>query len=533
MTRVLFATLSIALLSPSAALAVCGDGVVDIDEACDDANTTPGDGCDGACQVEPGWECVYANFEIDVAEVIVADPSSEAPNWTISDDGTTVTQANNAEPAVFVSTLPAVGVTMSFDLRVNTSSDDDYIGWVIGYEAGESTQEGSDWLLFDWKQADQDWDGYFAPDGLAWSRVQSPLTDPHDLWGHYGVVVEQGRAMTLGSTGWADQTTYQVTVAYSLSSFQVWVDGELQLDEVGSFPAGNFGFYNYSQAAIEYTLVSPLDQSVCGELDTDGDGLTDPTELAIGTDHTNPDSDGDGVLDPDEVGDPDSPPDHDGDGAIDAVDPDDDGDGIPTASEVYGPVDDPAAQDSDADGTPDYLDPDDDDDGVDTLDEDCDGDGDPLTGDADGDGVPGYLDDDSDDDGLTDAEEAEAGTDPCSADGDGDGISDLDELDLTGTDPNLADTDGDGLDDGDELNDHGTDPLNPDTDGGGVSDGDELDAGTDPLAPGDDEPAEGDDDDSAGGGAISGCDCEDSMAGASGTLPALLLVIALLPRRRR
>ena len=534
MIRALLTTITFSLLLPSSALAVCGDGVLDADETCDDQNTSPGDGCDALCQTEPGWECVDASFAIDVAEVIVADPSSETPDWTISDDGTTVTQANNAEPAVFVSTLPAVGVTMTFDLTVNTSSDDDYIGWVIGYEAGESTQgDGADWLLFDWKQQDQDWDGYFAAAGLAWSRVQAPLTDPHDLWGHHNVVVEQGRATNLGYAGWGDNTTYRVTVSYSLSGFQVWVDDVLELDVEGSFPAGTFGFYNYSQAAIEYTLVSPLDQSVCGELDTDGDGLTDPTELAIGTDETNPDSDGDGILDPDEVVDVDAPPDQDGDGAIDAVDPDDDGDGIPTADEAYGAVTDPAAQDSDADGTPDYLDPDDDDDGVPTRLEDCDGDGDPLTGDADGDGVPGYLDDDSDDDGLTDAEEAQAGTDPCSADGDGDGITDLDELDQTGTDPTLADTDGDGLDDGDELDTWGTDPLDPDTDGGGVSDGDEVDAGTDPLAPADDAPAEGDDDDSAGGVSISGCDCEDSLAGAKGTLPALLLVLALLPRRRR
>ncbi|PKN26370.1 MAG: hypothetical protein CVU65_05945 [Deltaproteobacteria bacterium HGW-Deltaproteobacteria-22] len=37
---------------------VCGDGWTDPLEACDDENRTPGDGCDAACQVETGWECV-------------------------------------------------------------------------------------------------------------------------------------------------------------------------------------------------------------------------------------------------------------------------------------------------------------------------------------------------------------------------------------------------------------------------------------------------------------------------------------------
>jgi len=64
---------------------------------------------------------------------------------------------------------------------------------------------------------------------------------------------------------------------------------------------------------------------------------------------------------------------------------------------------------------------------------------------------------DSDDDGLSDAREAEEGTDP-----------------------NNPDSDGDGLNDGDEIAE-GTDPLNQDSDGDGILDGDEVLLGTDPL----------------------------------------------------
>src|SRR5690606_9370781 len=35
----------------------CGDGRRDLDEDCDDGNTLPGDGCNGACAVEPFFEC--------------------------------------------------------------------------------------------------------------------------------------------------------------------------------------------------------------------------------------------------------------------------------------------------------------------------------------------------------------------------------------------------------------------------------------------------------------------------------------------
>jgi cysteine-rich repeat protein len=35
----------------------CGDNFIEGAEQCDDANTTPGDGCDEICQIETGWNC--------------------------------------------------------------------------------------------------------------------------------------------------------------------------------------------------------------------------------------------------------------------------------------------------------------------------------------------------------------------------------------------------------------------------------------------------------------------------------------------
>ena len=38
----------------------CGDGIQQIEESCDDGNTTAGDGCSDSCKVEGGWTCTGA-----------------------------------------------------------------------------------------------------------------------------------------------------------------------------------------------------------------------------------------------------------------------------------------------------------------------------------------------------------------------------------------------------------------------------------------------------------------------------------------
>jgi len=486
------------LLAPSTVLAqVCGDGAVDPPETCDDLNLVAGDGCAANCEVEPGWECAAATFALDFDEVLHEDPSSSVhvqPEWSLSPDLLTVTQGRNAHPAVYVSTLPLSGVSVTFELRVEElGGDDDLIGWAIAYESAENVSATADWLLFDWKQGTQTWDGHHRSAGLAYSRVTGPVTS-YDLWDHGGDVVEVSRAMTLGETGWNDQQTYLVRLDYSVNGFDIYVDGLLEFSERGVFPTGYFSFYNFSQRDIVYTLVSPTEGSVCAELDSDGDGVPDPTEFELGTDSTSPDSDGDGIDDLTELGDLSAPTDSDGDGMLDALepdntdtdgdgvvnplDPDDDGDGVNTDAEIGDPL---APTDSDGDGTPDYLDGDDDGDGIDTADEDSDGDVDPGNDDVDGDGIANYLDLDSDGDGLSDSHEASGATDPFDADSDDDGLDDGVEVTDTGTDPMDADSDGDGLADGEEVHQIGTDPRLPDTDGDGMDDGDEVEAGSDPT----------------------------------------------------
>ncbi|MBZ4371083.1 Ig-like domain-containing protein [Corallococcus sp. AS-1-6] len=161
------------------------------------------------------------------------------------------------------------------------------------------------------------------------------------------------------------------------------------------------------------------------DVDADGDGVDNATELELGLDPFNPDSDGDGLMDG-----IDGLVDTDGDGLIDALDTDSDNDGLPDGEE-----------------------------------------------DVNHDGVtqPTETDRrkaDTDGDGLSDGIEVRGQnpTDPLASDTDGDGLSDGEE-----------DTNANGIRDANEA-----DPNNADTDGGGVSDGVEVKGGTNPLDPDDD-----------------------------------------------
>ena len=216
-------------------------------------------------------------------------------------------------------------------------------------------------------------------------------------------------------------------------------------------------------------------------LDSDGDGLGNADEAALGSDPTNPDTDGDGIVDGVETG---------GDATIDAgdtspIDVDSDDDGLGDGEEDRngnGVLDlgetDAGDGDTDGDGLGDGLEL-----GRVVGIVDPDGGG-PLSGTSAafvGDLDPGSTTDplqiDTDGDGLPDGVE----------DANGDGQT-LNTIAATGgaassgeTDPTRADTDGDGLSDGDERAGTGplaglgpTDPLDTDTDDGGAADGTEV-----------------------------------------------------------
>jgi hypothetical protein len=186
--------------------------------------------------------------------------------------------------------------------------------------------------------------------------------------------------------------------------------------------------------------------------DTDGDGLNDGEEVALGTSPLRSDTDGDGLSDGDEV-------------RVYGTDPlrkDTDSDGLTDMEEIRLGTS-PTRADTDNDGLPD---------GVELA-----RGTDPLNRDTDGDGLPDGLEivsspllRDTDSDGLDDALESAYGLRAHDSDFDADGIPDYIEIQI-GTDPKKPDTDNDGATDYAEYYGLMTDPRNPDTDGDGILDG--------------------------------------------------------------
>jgi len=199
------------------------------------------------------------------------------------------------------------------------------------------------------------------------------------------------------------------------------------------------GVSNQNDPANGNACVPNANSAICLAADSDGDGLTNAQEDALGTSRGNPDTDGDGANDGAEVG-----------------------------GNVNSPIN------SDGDGTPNVLESsitDTDGDGVSNQNDSANGN--PCVPNANS---AACLGADDDGDGLTNVQEDTLGTDRGNPDSDGDGISDGVEVGSNPADP--TDTDGDGIPDVVEA---GASATDADSDNDGISDGDEV--GADPLHP--------------------------------------------------
>lgn len=184
-------------------------------------------------------------------------------NWNVAADNLSVTQTQNVNQGAFVSGDSFINSSFEGSFEVQTNSDDDYIGFVFGFGADDS----SPFFLFDWKQLDQS--GSY--DGFTLARVTGglsaiPFNSHQDSATGYEVLATDVDTSTADPKGWDYNTPYDFKLTYQTNRILIEVGGgdplgaglqtifDLSAADAGlaSFEAGRFGFYNYSQANVRY-----------------------------------------------------------------------------------------------------------------------------------------------------------------------------------------------------------------------------------------------------------------------------------------
>lgn len=200
------------------------------------------------------WSNSASAGTVDLSSWIAEGGSS---NWQVQAGNDSVKQLVNGAPTYFFEDgSNAQGTSLSGSITVETSSDNDFIGFVLGYQSGEHNSATADYWLIDWKQANQG----AAAVGLSLSHVTNS-TVTNDFWAHEGGVNEVQRASSLGSSGWSDFTSYDFELVFTSSLIEVFVNGVKELSyssasHGSSFGDGAFGFYNYSQSDVLYSAIS-------------------------------------------------------------------------------------------------------------------------------------------------------------------------------------------------------------------------------------------------------------------------------------
>jgi hypothetical protein len=184
-----------------------------------------------------------------------------AGTWVVQPGNDSVLQTINGDPTVFFEAgSNAQGTALSGTIEVETTSDDDFIGFVLGYQDGEFNSVNADFWLIDWKQLDQTFGGKLATKGLALSHVTGDVAGGpsanDSVWDHTNTVNEVARGTNLSSTGWNDNQNYVFKLTFTDSVIEVFVDNVLEISHAGTFTDGAFGFYNYSHNQVRYAGIA-------------------------------------------------------------------------------------------------------------------------------------------------------------------------------------------------------------------------------------------------------------------------------------
>ena len=217
-------------------------------------------------------------------------PTSPNPNYICDANGTARRQTINGKPAIVVSDLVVSNARITGFISVETTADDDHVGFLWGWENPKHA------YLLSWKRAAQNWTAACgnAPRGIAVKKIDGAAAAPEtisfnstfgynatdyvyscaDAWSQ-----DRANATLLGDDsvfliapadsgaytgGWAALTTYRFEFYYTPDRTKIFIyeDDAMTgstanlittlLVEDSSYPAGGFAFFSNSQEQVQF-----------------------------------------------------------------------------------------------------------------------------------------------------------------------------------------------------------------------------------------------------------------------------------------
>ena len=203
---------------------------------------------------------------------------TQTPVWNVT--GNSVTQTKNSHAAVLKSDfeIDSNNYSGEFNITSNSPDDNDYFGFVLGYQSGEVKNSADGFILIDWNRVAENHNVMGQSlTGLSASFVQGEDIEGANFWTHSGAVTEAARGNNFGSTGFTLGQTYNIKFNVVGDNLQIFVDDVLEFDLDASdfglteFPVGSFGFYNLAQENTTYEMVGISLTGNSGVSFTEGD----------------------------------------------------------------------------------------------------------------------------------------------------------------------------------------------------------------------------------------------------------------------